>query len=374
MGTKFFSDELPVHKTTVDGWTTNIINGLLGQANGIAPLGVDGLVDPAYLPPTALNTSWGNIGGTITDQADLMTLIGAKAGLASPAFTGTPTAPTAPEGTNNTQIATTEFVNNTMIWKDKYDVIGGVNDNVTFSTSAQAGWTQGAVWGWDGNTLIIVDRTNDRVYQYWVNSGHEYEFPTLSYYSETFYVGAQDVSPVGIRLDPTGTKMYIIGYGSDGVYTYTLSTAWNVTTAVYTSTFYVGGKETSPQDLTFRPDGLKMYIVGTASNKVHQYALTTAWDVSTAVYEASSPSTGLNASYSIEFRPDGLKFWVYHTGTTTLYQYSCGTAWDISTAVADDLGLKTVFGASGGFIFFGKNGTKLYGGGGGNTITQYSIG
>ena len=37
--------------------------------------------------------------------------LAAKAGLASPALTGTPTAPTAAQGTNTTQIATTEFVN-----------------------------------------------------------------------------------------------------------------------------------------------------------------------------------------------------------------------------------------------------------------------
>lgn len=37
--------------------------------------------------------------------------LAAKAGLASPAFTGAPTAPTAAQGTNTTQIATTEFVN-----------------------------------------------------------------------------------------------------------------------------------------------------------------------------------------------------------------------------------------------------------------------
>lgn len=38
-----------------------------------------------------------------------------RAPLASPAFTGTPTAPTAPTGTANTQIATTEFVSNTVV-------------------------------------------------------------------------------------------------------------------------------------------------------------------------------------------------------------------------------------------------------------------
>ena len=37
--------------------------------------------------------------------------LAAKAGLASPTFTGTPAAPTAAQGTNTTQIATTAFVN-----------------------------------------------------------------------------------------------------------------------------------------------------------------------------------------------------------------------------------------------------------------------
>lgn len=41
---------------------------------------------------------------------DLTTHLAAKAPLASPTLTGTPTAPTATAGTNNTQIATTAFV------------------------------------------------------------------------------------------------------------------------------------------------------------------------------------------------------------------------------------------------------------------------
>ena len=48
------------------------------------------------------------VGAYTTTQAD--TLLAAKAPLASPALTGTPTAPTATAGTNTTQIATTAFV------------------------------------------------------------------------------------------------------------------------------------------------------------------------------------------------------------------------------------------------------------------------
>jgi len=46
----------------------------------------------------------------VSVSSAITTLLAAKANLASPTFTGTPTAPTASAGTNTTQIATTQFV------------------------------------------------------------------------------------------------------------------------------------------------------------------------------------------------------------------------------------------------------------------------
>lgn len=54
--------------------------------------------------------TWGSITGTLSSQTDLDTALGLKAPLASPALTGTPTAPTASSTDNSTQIATTAFV------------------------------------------------------------------------------------------------------------------------------------------------------------------------------------------------------------------------------------------------------------------------
>ncbi len=56
------------------------------------------------------SVAWGAITGTLSSQTDLNTALGLKAPLASPALTGTPTAPTATAGTSTTQIATTAFV------------------------------------------------------------------------------------------------------------------------------------------------------------------------------------------------------------------------------------------------------------------------
>ena len=50
--------------------------------------------------------------GNVVTSGGVYTSLSGKAPLASPAFTGTPTAPTATSGTNTTQIATTAFVKN----------------------------------------------------------------------------------------------------------------------------------------------------------------------------------------------------------------------------------------------------------------------
>lgn len=59
---------------------------------------------------TTGSTTWGGLEGTLSDQTDLQNALDAKASTLSPAFSGVPTAPTAQEGTNTTQIATTAFV------------------------------------------------------------------------------------------------------------------------------------------------------------------------------------------------------------------------------------------------------------------------
>ena len=65
-----------------------------------------------------------------------------------------------------------------------------------------------------------------------------------------------------------GTKMYIVGGGSgDAIYQYTLSTAWDITTASYDSiNISVASQDTVATDIRFKPDGTVMYISGTSSD------------------------------------------------------------------------------------------------------------
>lgn len=83
------------------------------------------------------------VGSTTYDIRDANLTL--KANIASPALTGTPTAPTAADGTNTTQIATTQFVHNAFKANDAMVFKGTIGSSgatvTTLPTTHYQGWT-----------------------------------------------------------------------------------------------------------------------------------------------------------------------------------------------------------------------------------------
>jgi len=139
----------------------------------------------------------------------------------------------------------------------------------------------------------------------------------------------------------SGTKLYAITYDSSSyarVYQYNLSSAYQVSTAVDSgNTFELYGTENYPRGITFKTDGTKMYIVGTYTDTIHTYNLSTAWDLSTAssaseTFDVGSSSASMSNLSSIDFKSDGTTFWCTDYGTNDVAEFSCSTAWNVSTA------------------------------------------
>lgn len=84
-----------------------------------------------------------------------------RAPLASPAFTGTPTAPTAADSTDNTQIATTEFVHNLVDGIQGGNSFGKVKVGNTTVEADSADDTLELIAG--SNVTLTPDSTNDTV-------------------------------------------------------------------------------------------------------------------------------------------------------------------------------------------------------------------
>ena len=116
-----------------------------------------------------------------------------------------------------------------------------------------------------------------------------------------------DDGEFGLTFNNDGTKMYTTlhdstgaGQQQDAVYEYVLTTAYDISTATLNNTLVIhntaidgGGNAMVPTQVVFNNDGTKMFITGSASDIIHEYTLSTAYDVSTSTYACllyTSPS------------------------------------------------------------------------------------
>lgn len=179
-----------------------------------------------------------------------------------------------------------------------------------------------------------------------------------------------------VDFKPDGTKMYMFGGGNDSVQEYALSTAWDISTATYTDN-YIQGQDGQSKNLAFNDDGTKMYLLGTANDSVYQYTLSTAWDVSTASYDSVSYSVQSldQEAFGLAFNDDGTKMYVGGENAVAVFQFSLSTAWDLSTVNYDNVSFD--FSGQDSLIQgidFRNDGSKLFlSGSGNNNIYQYSL-
>lgn len=140
-----------------------------------------------------------------------------------------------------------------------------------------------------------------------------------------------DTLPNEMEFKPDGTKLYILGGTNSAIYQFSLSTAWDISTMVYDNvSLNLSTENTNVVGLYIKPDGTKLYTLGN-NGVVYQYNLSTPYDISTATY-----SNGVATYYTIEnadiqFNPNGTQLFVLHWGYTRIYQYNLSVAWDLTT-------------------------------------------
>lgn len=264
-------------------------------------------------------------------------------------------------------------------------VIGLFGDNITeysLSTAWDLGSTVtyvqdstflgGAPYGLffkpDGTKAYYVNNSVDQVVELTMSTA--WDIPNMVS-NDTFSVTGQASYPTDVYFDTTGTKMYVADNSSDGVYQYTLSTAWDLTTASYADKSFSASLDTYAEDSLYSVmlsnDGTKLYTSGYRHGAVVEHDMSTAWDVSTAsnigVRQASSGNyyfaSGVSMDRGIHFKPDGTK--MYHSAYNALKQYTLSTAWDLTTATAgSDLDVSSYSSFNMKGIFFKPDGTKMY--------------
>ena len=203
--------------------------------------------------------------------------------------------------------------------------------NNIFSIGTSDSSLRGFDFNGDGTKFYMTGISDDNVQQFSLSSA--YDVGTASY-DGAYSHGLN--APTDIRWNNNGTKFFVVSYSpNDEVVEYSVSTAYDVTSTVTEGThFALGSYDTLPMGVAFNANGTQMFVVGIGSDKIHEWTLSTGFDLSSTVTYVSGTSTGLTSPSHLEFNPAGTKLLVLNydsNGNDLIRAYNLSTAFDSST-------------------------------------------
>jgi len=243
----------------------------------------------------------------------------------------------------------------------------------SFDVSSQGSDPTGVAIKPDGSRLYVTDKSSFQVSQYLLSTPFDVSTASIETSLDTF---SQDSQPEGVVFKPDGTKVYVVGTENDNVYEYDLSTSFDVGSASFNQSVSTTPQDSSPQGLALKPDGTKLYIAGDQDDSVDEFDLSTSFDISTASFSQSfdvSPQT--TSIVGLTFRPDGRRMYVLGNSSGSVFQYTLTTGFDVSSAsfgVSFSTSTQTTaaegiaFSADGGQLYVIDRNTQ--------TLFQYAVG
>jgi len=214
--------------------------------------------------------------------------------------------------------------------------------------------------------------------------------PAVAYYndSDSLTIAGTWLNPATTQnnfkdliFNPDGTKMYTLGYATTisgrNVFQYTLSTPFDVSTATTSVNDYVnvGGYMENNEAIRFNNNGTKLFVLFDSANqshssKMHQYTLSTPYDITSTVTEGTSYVLGnqYDNFRSFLFNDDGSKMFVNRL--SSIYEYTLSSLFDTSSATLTGTGFYTShnsygisnYGSSSSIagMQYNSDGTKLF--------------
>jgi len=246
----------------------------------------------------------------------------------------------------------------------------------SFSTNSQDTAPVDIKFKSDGSRMFILGIQNRSVYEYELSAPYDV---TTATYTDAFSVATQATGGYGLFFKSDGMSFYISDLDSETIYQYNCSTAWDISTASYASkSFSVSSQSTDPRGLWFKPDGTKMYVGPSGTtDAIFQYSLSTAWDVSTASYDSVSLDVTEQESFitAIGINSDGTKLYVIGN-TDAVYEYLLPTAYVLTDGVytGGNINISSQETTANGLAFNGSENKFYINGTGSDTVFEYNFG
>ena len=276
-----------------------------------------------------------------------------------------------------------------------------ISNHTNASTTNGDTYSQDLDFNSDGTYTYVGGSRHGLVFKYGLTTAYDFStIDTVAYDGSTNTDGYQKLDPdvggvTGISAKPDGTKIFVTGTsGSDIIIKqFSLSTANNLATAdtvaydassntdgykEYTFSDFTSGN--AQHSLIFSSDGTKLFTfeVVSGNDKLHQYSLTTAWDIGSMnhdgsitlqsdVYDPLGLTSDIHTPRGMAFNNDGTKLTILSdTGTDKLYQFSLNSAYNINDPVTLE-GERSLSGTENTRgLAFNSDGTEL-------TILQHDV-
>ena len=189
---------------------------------------------------------------------------------------------------------------------------------------------RGIAFNDNGSKMFIVGDNDNVVNEY--ACGQFFDVSACSF-TDGFELGTQESAPSGIAFNTDGTKMFVLGATGDDVNEYACSTGFSLDSCHSIADKDISGQEANALAMAFNSDGTKMFIGGFAGDDVNEYTLSTAYDVSTATFvDAFSILTHEGKITGLAFDTNGHRMFIVGQGGVEMNEYYLTVAWDVSTA------------------------------------------
>ena len=228
----------------------------------------------------------------------------------------------------------------------------------------------------DGTKMYNLNSQTSRVVQYTLTTPHD--ISTVVHTALSFLYSGTAAAAYGLFFSPDGTRMYIHAQTGDVMYQFTLSTAFNVSTASYANlSFDTTAQSPDTIDVHMKSDGTMWYHID-ENDYVYQYSMSTAWNISTSSYVGSyNAASQLVRGYGLSISTDGTKMFIQDDSNARIFQYTLSTPHTVSTASYDNVYLwNEQQNASMSSLFLKADGSILYtvGNDGNRKAYQYTMG
>lgn len=198
----------------------------------------------------------------------------------------------------------------------------------TFDTSGFETVPTGMAWSADGENLFVVGDQQGKVFQFEILTDKPYDLGDVSEDEETNVLDANMGTPTGIVFnDDSGSRLYISGaLPNQIVRQFTLGTDYSVQGVNTNEGFFPTTPEvTNARSVEFAIDGKKMFLVGRDTDKVFQYSVQNAFDITTGTVEITAEFSlaGISTSpLGLAFSNDGFQMFVLDSVSKKVFQFT----------------------------------------------------